>query len=302
MASIKRGVNYLIYNRTQFCDSLVKNYLTFLPDKLYLSLRYRFLMGCWIDWKNPKKFSEKLQWLKIHNRKREYTTMVDKYAVKEYVAERIGKEYIIPTLDVWNKPEEIDWNKLPNQFVIKTTHGGGGSVIICKDKSCFNTKEATDKLKRLFKSNIYTSLREWPYKNVTKRIIAEKFIVPDEKSSDLLDYKFFCFNGKVRFFKVDFGRFINHHANYYSPSGILLDFGESGIDPDPNHKIKLPTNLELMIELSEKLSQGQPFLRVDMYNVNGNILFGELTFYPASGLLPWTPSSADDLIGSYLTL
>lgn len=309
MPSIKRAINYLLHNRTQFIDSSIKNLGFLIPDKLYLSLRYRCLMGSWINWNNPKTFTEKLQWLKLYNRKPEYTTMVDKYAVKEYVANIIGEEYIIPTLGIWDKPEDIECDSLPNQFVLKTTHGGGGGgVVICKDKDTFDKTTAIAKLKESMSSDIYSGLREWPYKDVPKRIIAEKFMAPEKspdsvlKSSELLDFKFFCFNGKVRFFKVDFGRFVEHHANYYSPEGELLEFGEQGLEPDPNYPIELPDNLKEMISLAEKLSANEPFLRVDLFNVNGRIFFGELTFYPASGMIPWTTEEADKEIGKYLTL
>ena len=305
MPSIKRAINYLMHNRMQFMDSFIKNLGFMIPDKLYLSLRYRFLMGSWINWKDPQTFSEKLQWLKLYNRKPVYTMMVDKYAVKEYVANIIGEEYIIPTLGVWDKPEDIDWASLPNKFVLKTTHGGGGGgVVICKDKAAFDKASAIAKLKESMASDIYSGLREWPYKDVPKRIIAEKFMAPEKSPApnDLPDYKFFCFNGMVRFFKVDFGRFVEHHANYYSPEGELLEFGEQGLEPDPNYPIELPNNLGEMIALAEKLSANEPFLRVDLFNVNGNIYFGELTFYPASGMLPWTTEEADKEIGKYLKL
>ena len=309
MPSIKRAFDYILHNRAQFMDSCVKNLGFMIPDKLYLSLRYRCIMGSWINWKNPQTFTEKLQWLKLYNRKPEYTKMVDKYAVKEYVAKKIGEEYIIPTLGVWDKPEDIDWDSLPNQFVLKTTHGGGGGgVVICKDKTTFDKASAIAKLRESMASDIYSGLREWPYKNVPKRIIAEKFMAPEKspdsvlKSSELLDFKFFCFNGKVRFFKVDFGRFVEHHANYYSPEGDLLEFGEQGLEPDPNYPIELPDNLKEMISLAEKLSANEPFLRVDLFNVNGRIFFGELTFYPASGMIPWTTEEADKEIGKYLKL
>lgn len=305
MPSIKRAINYLMHNRMQFIDSFIKNLGFMIPDKLYLSLRYRCLMGSWINWKDPQSFSEKLQWLKLYNRKSVYTKMVDKYAVKEYVAKIIGKEYIIPTLGVWDNPDDIEWELLPSQFVLKTTHGGGGGgVVICIDKTAFIKKEAVAKLNQSLKTDIYRECREWPYKNVPKRIIAEKFLAPEKSPAlkDLLDYKFFCFNGKVRFFKVDFGRFVDHHANYYSPEGELLEFGEQGLDPDPNYPIELPKNLKEMISLAEKLSMNEPFLRVDLFNVNGKIFFGELTFYPASGMLPWTPEEADKEIGIYLKL
>lgn len=302
MASIRRGLKYLISNRTLFFDSIIRNFLGFLPDKLYLSLRYRCVMGNWINWKNPKTFSEKLQWLKIYDRKSTYTSKVDKYAVKQYVAEVIGEEYIIPTLGVWDRPEDIDWSALPNQFVIKTTHGGGGTgVLICRDKQAFDVSDAIKKLNYSLSLDIYSSRREWPYKDVPQRVIVEKYICPIE-STGLKDYKFFCFNGKVKFFKVDFGRFVEHHANYYSPQGHLLDFGELDYPPIPDASIELPTNLPVMIDLAEKLSKGFPFIRIDLYNNANKVYFGEMTFYPASGMGKWTNSDADLQIGDYLSL
>lgn len=289
----------------QLLDSFVVHFLPFLPDKLYLSLRYRFRMGHWINWKNPKTFTEKIQWLKIYNRKPEYTQMVDKYAVKDYVAGIIGEEYIIPTLGVWDKPEDIDWDSLSEQFVLKTTHGGGGGgVVICKDKNSFDREKAIEKLNQSLNSDIYESFREWPYKNVPRRIIAEKYMTNNKSkvSSELNDYKFFSFNGKVKFFKVDFGRFVEHHANYYSPEGILLDFGESDFPPKADYPVELPENLNDMVSLAERLSSGHPFLRVDFYNVEGRIYFGEITFYPASGMGKWTKEDIDNSIGKMLTL
>lgn len=310
MVSIKRGIKHLVTNRSLFCDSIVRNFLSFLPDKLYISLRYRCIMGHWIDWSNPKLFSEKLQWLKVFNRRPYYPKMVDKSSVKQYVASIIGSEYIIPTLGVWDKAEEIEWEKLPDQFVLKTTHGGGGGgVVICTDKYRLDRQTAVAKLNKSLNQDIYTLFREWPYKKVPRCIIAEQFIAPvklTEKCSneqdELFDYKFFCFNGKVKFFKVDFGRFVDHHANYYSSAGELLDFGEAELLPDPNHRIILPNNLNDMIALAEKLSCQEPFLRVDFYNVNGKIYFGELTFYPASGMGKWTSEQVDEMIGSYLDI
>ena len=179
----------------------------FLPDTLYLKLLYWLTMKKRLNLSNPKTFNEKLQWLKLYDRKSIYTIMVDKFSVKQYVADRIGEEYVIPTLGVWDNANDIEWNKLPEQFVLKTTHGSGGSsVVICKDKSRFNKESAIKKMNWSLKhSDTYAHYKEWPYKNVRKRVIAEKFIV---SSGDLKDYKFFCFNGKVRLFKIDFGRFV----------------------------------------------------------------------------------------------
>lgn len=303
MSKTKTAIKQIRTARGEFMASIVSNFLRWLPDATYLKLLYRFKMGHRLNLKNPQTFTEKLQWLKLYNRKPEYTQMVDKLAVKEYVADRIGAEYIIPTLGVWDRPDEIDWDSLPNQFVLKTTHGGGGGgVVICRDKGTFDKTSALAKLKESMASDIYSSLREWPYKNVPKRIIAEKFMSSEESPApkDLLDYKFFCFNGKVKFFKVDFGRFVEHHANYYDTDGKLLPFGEINFEPDPAHIIELPNNLREMILLAERLSKNEPFLRVDFYNVNGTIFFGELTFYPASGMGKWTTEEADSIIGDYL--
>lgn len=303
MSKINTALSLLKNNRGEFMASIISNFFRWLPDATYLKLLYRFKMGHRLDLKNPQTFTEKLQWLKLYNRKPEYTKMVDKYAVKEYVAKKIGEEYIIPTLGVWDKPEDIDWDSLPNQFVLKTTHGGGGGgVVICKDKATFDKTTAIAKLKESMTSDIYSGLREWPYKDVLKRIIAEKFVAPEKSPApkDLLDYKLFCFNGKVRFFKVDFGRFVEHHANYYDTDGNILPFGEKSFEPDPSYIIELPNNLKEMIALAEKLSANEPFLRVDFYNVNGKIYFGELTFYPASGMGKWTTEEADMKIGGYL--
>lgn len=284
--------------------AIVRSYCGWLPDASYLKSLYRFKMGRCLDLHNPRTFTEKIQWLKLFNRKPEYTQMVDKYAVKQYVAERIGLEYIIPTIGVWNKPEDIEWDSMPAEFVLKTTHGGGGGgVVICNDKNTFDIDAAISKLNKSLTFDIYKGLREWPYKNVPKRIIAERLIKSNNTSSpELLDYKFFCFDGRVEFFKVDFGRFMEHHANYYSREGRLLSFGEQAYPPDNSYKIELPDNLNEMIVLASDLSIGEPFLRVDLYNVDGKIYFGELTFYPASGLGKWTSDDVDLLIGKYLKL
>lgn len=301
MSKINTALKLLKDDKEGFMASTIQYFFKWLPDKTYLKLLYRFKMGHQLDLENPKTFTEKLQWLKLYNRKPEYTTMVDKYAVKQYVADRIGEEYIIPTLGVWDKFEDIDFSTLPQQFVLKTTHGGGGGgVVICWDKSTFDTTKAKKNIEKSMKGDIYRNLREWPYKNVPKRIIAEKFLASE--NDDLKDYKFFCFKGKVKFFKVDFGRFVEHHANYYSPEGKLLDFGELGLEPDPSYPIELPSNLPNMVLLAERLSEGNPFLRVDFYNVDGKIYFGELTFFPASGLLPWTTEDADKGIGDFLKI
>ena len=278
-------------------------------DALYLKLLYFFEMrGKILHLKNPKSFNEKLQWLKIYDYKPEYTKLVDKLAVKDYVESRIGNKLIIPTLSVWDSVEEIDWDSLPNQFVLKTTHGGGGcGVIVCTDKTKLDKIKAKKKLKESMHTDTGQTYRERPYLNVPRKILAEKYIAEQiinnsETKADLPDYKFFCFNGKVKFFKIDFGRFVEHHANYYLQNGDLLPFGEVSCKPDPNHVVNMPNNLSEMIHLSETLSANYKFLRVDLYNVNGKIYFGEFTLYPAAGMGAFIPEEWDEKLGSMLVL
>lgn len=276
--------------------------LTFIPDKTYLRLIYLFNMGKPLNLNNPKTFQEKLQWLKINNRLPVMTTMVDKDTVKQFVAKRIGDRYIIPSLGAWNSVDEIDFNQLPEKFVLKTTHGGGGGgIVICKNKSTFDRSEAKAILDRSLKHDIYKNFREWPYRDASRRIIAEQLLeMPD--NSEISDYKIFCFNGKPRFLKVDFGRFVEHHANYYDLDWRILPFGEEGLMPVPTHKIPKPTNLNEMLDIAIKLSSGQPFLRIDLYNIAGQIYFGELTFYPGSGLIHFRPIEWDIKIGDMLNI
>ena len=305
MVSIRRGLQKFTSNRALFFDSIVKNFLRFLPDKLYLSLRYRCIMGRWIDWKHPQTFTEKIQWLKVFNRRPEFITMVDKYAVKEYVANIIGPDYIIPTIGVWNNPSEINWDSLPNQFVLKTTHGGGScGVVICKDKNTLNRENTIAKLSESLKHDIYIGFREWPYRDVPRRIIAEQYIEQPnlELCTDLSDYKFFCFNGEPKVFKIDFNRFNNHKTNYFDIDGNLLPFGEADYPPILDINIEVPQNLPEMVELARKIAVGLPFARIDLYNTNGKILFGEITLFPTSGFGRFTDDKWDRLLGSWLEL
>lgn len=272
------------------------------PDKLFLKLKFRLMMEQKLNLKNPKTFNEKLQWLKLYNRKPEYTTMVDKYAVKEYVANTIGEEYIIPTLGVWDNVDEINWDSLPKQFVLKTTHGGGGcDVIICKDKSTFNIEIAKEKLRNSLKSDIFLNFREWPYKNVPKRIIAEQFMSNNGK--DLEDYKIHCFNGNPKFILICRDRYGEGPMidDFYTPDWSLMDVKRPG---HPNSVIPLekPVLLEQMLSLSKILSKNIPFLRVDFYIIENKIYFGELTFFPASGMSKFEPKEWDEIFGNYINL
>lgn len=283
MASISRGLKYLFHNPSHFVDSIVTNYLTFLPDKLYLSLRFRCKMGYWMNWKNPKTFNEKLQWLKLYNRNPRYTQIVDKYSAKDYVSAIIGNEYIIPTLGIWNSVQEIEWDKLPNRFVLKTTHGGGNSgVVICRDKASFDRRHAELKLQRALKSDIYRTYREWPYKDVPKRIIAEKYI--EDKDGVLNDYKFTCTDGVAHNVMICLDRGSGDTKFYFfDKEWRLLRLNKRGLDAPEGFTLPKPQNIDQMFEIAAKLSAGLPYARVDLYNVDGAIYFGEITFFPQSG-------------------
>ena len=271
-------------------------------DKRFLQIKFRLEMGQKLDLDNPKTFNEKLQWLKLYNRKSKYTTMVDKYAVKDYVANIIGKEHIIPTLGVWNSVDEIDWEALPNQFVLKTTHGGGGGgVVICKDKATFDKNKARKTLQKSLDSDIYWNYREWPYKDVPKRIIAEEFMTNNSK--DLEDYKIHCFNGEPKFILVCRNRYGAGPMvdDFYSPEWKLMDVKRPG-HHNSTVPLEKPELLEQMLELSRTLSTTVPFLRVDFYIINNRIYFGELTFFPASGMSKFEPEEWDYTFGNHLKL
>lgn len=271
-------------------------------QKLLVNSLYRLHLGKKLNLDSPRTFTEKLQWLKLYDHNPIYHKMVDKYEVKKIVAKRIGAQYIIPTLGIWDCFDDIDFEALPNLFVLKTTNGGGSSgVVICIDKSTLDKQAAKDKLERSLSNDIYKSMGEWAYKDVSKRILAEKFIAPI-KNGELRDYKFFCFNGKVHFYKVDFNRFVEHHANYYDANSILMPFGETICPPDYNIGVEIPNNISDMMELAEKISKGHAFLRVDFYNVNGIIYFGETTFYPNSVFGEFEPKEWDLVIGKMLEL
>lgn len=271
-----------------------------LPDRLYIRLQYYCYFNKKLNLDNPATFNEKLQWLKLYNRVDAYTKMVDKYEAKIGVARLIGDEYIIPTLGVWDRFEDINFDTLPDQFVIKCTHDSG-CVAICSNRDEFDFSRARNKINSSLSRNFYYYGREWPYKNVKPRVIAETYIV-DNTTNELRDYKFFCFNGKCKFFKIDFDRFIEHRANYYDTNKTLLELGEVVCPPDYSKKLDFPVNLDKMIELAEILSKGIHFLRVDFYEVNDHIYFGEMTFFPASGLGPFIDEKWDYELGNLICL
>lgn len=301
--SILNKIKKAIHNPRKLAVYLLFQIAPILPDRFFIKILFRLRMGYKLNLDSPQTYSEKLQWLKLYNRKPEYTQMVDKFAAKEYVAKIIGQEYIIPTLGVWEKFDDIDFDKLPNQFVLKTTHGGGNTgVVICKDKSTLDRDAAKKKLDRSLKSDIYKSLKEWPYKNVAKRIIAEQFIESSERQ-DLADYKFFCFNGEPKFCQVIAGRESGTTTiDWYDKDWIHQDFHEPKNYPFSKEGHTKPSCFEEMLHLASKLSVGQPFLRVDFYEIDNQIKFGELTFFPTSGMGGFDPMEWDYKFGEWIKL
>lgn len=272
-----------------------------LPDDLYLKIKYRLTMGRKLDLNNPETFNQKLQWLKLYDRKPEYTQMVDKYEVRKYIKEIIGEEYLIPLLGVYDSFEEIDFDNLPDEFVLKPNHTSG-DVFICRDKSKIDYKKLKKEVNRWLKREYYWLHREWPYRNVKPRILCEKYLV-DESGKELIDYKFMCFNGEVKCIFVCSNRNspLGLNIDIYNVDWNLMPFGRPN-SPRTGVKIPKPRNFNKMIEFAEKLAKDIPFIRVDFYEVDGHLYFGELTFYPTSGFGKFTPEYYDDILGSWLKL
>ena len=272
-----------------------------LPDKLYLSLWYKKVTGEKLNLSNPQTFNEKIQWLKLYDRNPLYTKLVDKYEVRKYIKRKLGEQYLIPLVGgAWNSVEEIDFPNLPDQFVLKCTHDSG-SVIICKDKKSFNIEAAKKKLKAAMDINIYYIGREWAYKDVPPRIIAEKYMT-DESGDDLKDYKIFAFDGIPKVIQVDFDRFKGQHRhNYYTTDWKYRDV-QVLCPSDPLKQIERPKKLEEMLKLSSELSKGIPQVRTDFYYVNGQIYFGELIFYSNNGIAKFAQKDFAYELGSYINL
>lgn len=282
--------------------SLLMRFGMWIPDSIYLRMMYYLTMGELLNLKHPVTFSEKLQWLKLYNRKPEYTMMVDKVRVKEYVAKIIGREYIIPTLGVWDSFDDIDFDLLPNKFVLKTNNGGGsGGVIVCYNKNQLNLKVAKRKLEKSFHRNIYSAYREWPYKGVQPKYLAEELLeMPD--NADLEDYKFFCFNGIPKYCQVISGRKDVMSIDFFDRDWKHREFHEPKDFPFASVVSVKPENFELMWNLAEKLALDIPFVRIDFYNLSGKIYFGEITFFPTSGLGGFEPKIWDYRFGELINL
>lgn len=272
-----------------------------IPDRLYLTLWYKRVTGERLDLKNPQTFNEKIQWLKLYDRSPLYTKLVDKYEVRAYIKQNFGEKYLIPLIGgPWNSVEEIDFSSLPDQFVLKCTHDSG-SVIICKDKKTFDVNAAKKKLKAAMDFNLFYIGREWAYKNVPPRIIAEKYMT-DKTDEDIKDYKIYSFDGVPKVIQVDFDRFTGTHGhNYYTTDWEYRDI-QVLCDSNPLKQIERPQKLEEMLSLSSEMSKGIPQVRTDFYYINEQIYFGELTFYSNNGIAKFAQEEFAYELGSYIHL
>lgn len=287
----------------------IKNYLYWklnidkiyndMSDDKFLKKRYKKRLGRVLDLSNPKLFSEKMQWLKLHNRRAEYSIMVDKYAAKKFVASVLGEKYVTPTLGVWNSFEEIDFETLPEKFVIKCTHNSGG-LMICSDRRTVNWNKGREQIGKALKKNYYLSSREWPYKDVPPRIIAEEYLENNEEG--LHDYKVWCFNGEPVYIQYITGRIGDQtYEGFYDLNWELQNF--SYHNPLMKEPVKRPDCLEELIWAARELAKNQPFVRTDFYVLeDGSIRFGEITFYPMSGMEHWHPAEMDRILGDMIDL
>ena len=300
--------NYIQHPRL-LCIALLKRIGRLMSDKLYLQLRFYCEVGHRLNLKHPKTFSEKLQWLKLYDRQPKYTMMVDKVKVKDYVANIIGEGHIIQTLGVWDKPEEIDFDTLPECFVLKTNHSGGSTgIVICRDKASFDRKSAINRLKKSLQSKGFYDFREWPYKNVERKVFAEEFVVPPSGVKDLPDYKWFCFNGEPCYCQVIQDRTTRETIDFFDINWNHQEFvGLNqlvGVNPQITKAIApppRPTNLEQQLCIARQLSKGMPFVRIDLYETEKGVFFGEITFYPMSGFGGFTPSEWDYKLGELIS-
>ena len=296
-----QSIGYYLRHRDVLFNVIMAKYMGWLPDKSFLKIKFRHSMGYNLNLKTPKSFSEKIQWLKLYDRRPEYTMMVDKVKVKEYVASKIGEQYVIPTLGVWDDPDKIDFHALPERFVLKLNHNSGTGMYICKDKSKIDVEKVKSGLRKGLKENYYKKNREWPYKDVPRRAFAEEYM--EDEFGELRDYKFFCFDGEVKALFIASDRSRGEHA-------VKFDFFDADFNhlpftnghPNADVLPKKPKAFDEMKRLASELSKGIPQVRIDFYEVNGKPYFGEMTFFHWSGMKPYDPEEWDYKFGEWVKL
>lgn len=277
--------------------------LSFVPDNIMLPVQYRIKLGRNLDLRNPRRFTEKIQWYKMHHRNPIMHDCVDKYKVREYVKNKGLEDILVPFIAYYSSLEAVEWHELPNQFVMKTTHGGGGlNVLICQDKKLLDREEINKKFSFSDKPVPNNNLgREWAYYGLKPGIIIEKLLINEENpKAGVNDYKIFCFEGKPEFIVVDIDRYISHKRNFYDVNWNNLHIVSDC--PTSEREIPKPIGLEEMLEVASILSSDFPFVRVDLYNINGKVYFGELTFYPWSGYVQFFPDEFDFFLGREFNL
>lgn len=281
-------------------NMLLEVFNPLLPDSLILKIKFRMIMGQRLHLRNPQTFNEKIQWIKLHDRNVSDTALADKYAVKDIVGPVIGWEHVIPTIGVWDSPEEMDSASLPERFVLKCTHDSG-SVVICRDRKSFDMDAARKFLSKAFGRNFYRMSQEWIYKDIRPRIIAEPFL--DDGTGALTDYKFFCFDGEPRFLYVSAG--LEDHSTA-SISFVNMDWTPAPYQRSDYRTFAQlppkPEGFDSMVEIARKLSEGHRFLRVDLYQVGSTVYFSELTFYPNGGFIPFANREQDLEMGRLLEI
>lgn len=300
MKVFRRRVKTAVSDPRKIAKKLLYQFSPLLPDKLYLKLLFPLKVGYKLNLDNPQTYNEKLQWIKLYYRKPIMSVMADKYAAKQYIENIIGDEYVVKNYGVWEHFNDIDFSTLPESFVLKTTHDQGG-VVVVKDKNELDIKKAKAKLERHLKKGTYHLMKEWPYKNIQPRIIAEELLIDTEKG-DLWDYKFQCFNGEPKLMYISHGRQADTtYLDFYDMDFEKQDISRPGFSASET-KINKPEQWELMKELSRKLSAGWPHLRVDFYCVEGKLYLGELTFFQGGGMKPFYPESWDYKLGKMMIL
>lgn len=277
---------------------IAKNF-KFLPAPTFVKIAYEAKMGTKLDYKNPLTFNEKIQWYKVYYKNPLLNTVTNKYLVREFVEEKIGAEYLNTLLGVYNHPDEIDFDALPDKFALKVAHGSGYNIIV-PDKSKLDIPKAKKRLRKWQKTNFYNKHKEWAYKDSPPFIIAEAFL-EESGQSVINDYKFFCFDGEIKFIQVDLDRKVNDYRCFYDVRWNKLPFCNIE-NPFYPGEVPMPTNLEEMKRIAVKLSQGLPFVRVDLYSIQGKTYFGEMTFYPANGTKILSPPEWNRIVGDYFTL
>lgn len=298
---ITKGIKFLL--NSDYRSVIKSNYGAYdnINDEEYLKKIFKANMGYSLNLEDPKTFNEKLQWLKLYNRRPEYTMMVDKYKVREYISEKIGEEYLIPLIGLWDDPDDIDFDTLPNQFVLKCNHNSGLGMYICEDKKNIDVQKVKKELRKGLKQDYYLLGREWPYKDVPRKVVAEKYMT-DETGTNLRDYKFYCFDGNAKVVGIYQDRNTEKETtgDFFDMDFNWLDFTFNM----PNAKVKpsKPNHFEKMIEIAEILSEGIPHVRVDLYLSNDKIYFGELTFFDGSGFDKIEPFEWDVKLGSWINL